>query len=108
VTVKRPWANGERSPWTGEDDPPSIFEVARMYPSRALLHAFSAALLGVFVAAFLAWGTLRLLHAFLSVNYVLTPGSFIIIPFWVVVFFGMWCEGMYQDVRGWSISQWGD
>jgi hypothetical protein len=45
-------------------------------------------------------GSFRLLHAYLSVTYATTP--------WLVVFFGLWCEGMYQDVRGWSISQWGD
>jgi len=77
-----------------------------MYPSRALGHAFSSALLGVPVAAFLAWGSFRLLHAYLSVTYAMTP--WLVLPFWVVVFFGLWCEGMYQDVRGWSISQWGD
>jgi hypothetical protein len=45
---------GESSPWEGEDDPPSIFEAARMYPERAVMHAFSAAILGLLVAAFLA------------------------------------------------------
>ena len=77
-----------------------------MYPWRALGHAFFSALLGVFVAGFLAWGSFGLLHAYLSVTFAMTPR--LVIPFWVVVFPGLWCEEMYQDVRGWSITQWGD
>jgi hypothetical protein len=108
VTVKRRWPVGERSPWAGEDDPPRIFEMARMYPERALMHAFGAAFLGLLAAAFLAWGSLKLLHAFLSVAYPTSPTVLlsVVIPFWVVAFVGLWCEGMYQDVRGWSVSEW--
>jgi hypothetical protein len=106
VTVKRPWPDGERSPWTGGDNPPSIFEVARLYPSRALGHAFFAAILGLFLGAFLAWGSFKLLHAYLPVPD--PTAAWFVMPFCVVAFVGLWCEGMYQDVRGRLISTWGD
>jgi hypothetical protein len=77
-----------------------------MYPSRALGHAFFAAIIGLFLAAFLAWGSFKLLHPYLSVPEPTT--AWFVLPFWVVTFIGLWCEGMYQDVRGWLISTWGD
>ena len=77
-----------------------------MYPSRALGHAFFAAIFGLFLGAFLAWGAFKLLHGYLPVHDPTT--AWYVMPFWVVAFVGLWCEGMYQDVRGRFVSTWGE
>jgi hypothetical protein len=106
VTEKRPWRDGETSPWAGEENFPTIFEAARMYPGRALAHGASGAILGLPVAGFLAWGLFKMWDAALPVPHPTPP--VIMMPLWVAAFLGLWCEGMYQDVRGWITITSGD
>jgi hypothetical protein len=98
VTAKRPWRDGERSPWAGEEKFPTILETALMYPARAVGHAFFAAIWGVPVAGLLAWGLGNLWDASPVLSHLTTET--IMIPLWVAAFVGLWCVGMYHDVRG--------
>jgi hypothetical protein len=99
VTAKRPWRDGERSPWTGDDNFPTILETALMYPGRALGHVFFAAIWGLPVAGLLAWGFSKVWDAeFPFVPHPATQG--IMVTLWVAAFVGLWCAGMYHDVRG--------
>jgi hypothetical protein len=105
VIAKRQWRNGERSPWTGEDNFPTILETASMYPGRALGHVFFAAGWAVPIAFLLAWGLDKVWGDALPI---LPNPEMMMIPLWVAAFVGLWCEGMYNDVRGRGIFTSGD
>ena len=99
---KRPWPDGEKSPWAGEEKYPTVLQVARAYPDRAAGAVFAGAMFGLLLAAFVAVAvnrlSLRLFGAY--------PFSQIasLIPVWLVMAGVVWWWDLYGQVRGWHIS----
>jgi hypothetical protein len=102
VIEKRPWPDGEISPWAGEEERPSVLEVARWYPGRAIEAAVGAVVMAMVVGAFLAWGASHAWHAlvagalFGSEEALLVP-VFVLMP----VF---WWHLLDGQIRGWWVT----
>jgi hypothetical protein len=87
---KPSWEIGEKSPWAGQRNRPSVFEVGRAYPGRAFGYLFGAAIVGIPVGGFLT--------GFL--NWTVEAGiSFYVL--WPIAAIACCWFGLYGDIRGW-------
>jgi hypothetical protein len=100
MTEKRSWADGEASPWAGQPDPPTVWEVALAYPGRAIRHALFAAIFGLFASAFIVWAFALAAHVLLRLPPL--PSVMPVFVVWAFVSAGLWWADMYSDIRGWS------
>jgi hypothetical protein len=99
VVEKRPWPDFEISPWAGEQERPTVLEVARVYPGHALGAAIPAFSFGIFPTAIVGWGLGRITHAVLGVG--LFTSIKPAIALWLVVSAGVWWIAVYALIRGW-------
>jgi hypothetical protein len=96
------WPVGEKSPWAGQPDPPTVWEVVLAYPERAIATAFFTYIWGAIATAFIVPGILFAAHALLGLPlpHSLTP-VIVVFPF---VWAALWWVGIYGEIRGWWIS----
>jgi hypothetical protein len=98
---KVPWPDGEKSPWAGKANRPTVWEVARAYPGKAIGHAVMAFIFGAMAAAFIVVGEELAARALFGIP---KPTS---VPAYLPVvqaplFAGLWWLGMYSEIRGWA------
>jgi len=102
IPEKDPWPDGRISPWAGNPDPPTVFEIALAYPGRALANACFALLFGGLVTAIVLAGIFWLVNTLVgaAIFTSLTP----MVVLWPLVSAGFWWGGMYGEIRGWWVS----
>jgi hypothetical protein len=106
VKEKPAWPLGEKSPWAGQQDPPTVAEVALAYPGRTLGNAFGGAILALLPTAFVMWAIDRSASAvFGVVPFTSVAPAFVLWPFMTA---GCCWGLLYGEIRGWWTSEWGD
>jgi ABC-type uncharacterized transport system permease subunit len=106
--AKPPWPYDTVSPWAGKPNPPSVPEVARMYPGRAvgnaLLALMIALLLGPAIAGLLGLICKAVFGEGVAVGVAIVL-NVILIP---TIAARVWWGFLDSEIRGWSTSGWGD
>jgi hypothetical protein len=102
---KPAWPLGEKSPWAGQEDRPTVLEVALAYPGRVVVNAFGAAIVAIFPTALVLWAINVGTHAVFGVLlFTSLAPAYVLWPF---VTAGLCWLGLYEDIRGWWITEWG-
>jgi hypothetical protein len=93
---KRPWPDDEYSPWAGDPNPPTVFEVARMYPGRAVENAFVGVLAGVVVGGLIGAAIGGVVGSLVGVDVF----KLVFLVVFLVVAPGFWWGSLYAEIHG--------
>jgi hypothetical protein len=104
VIEKRPWSNGARSPWAGEEEAPTVLQVACAYPGRAFGAAVIAAVAGSFVFVPAFWAFSWAVRPVIGVDLF---NSFASVIVWLLFVAAVWWGNLHGEIRGWWTWEYG-